>query len=170
MTYPPSWGKQLDYAFGFMRRANSQLDVARDQLERYQYSECISSSIESMELMLKAMFMLLTGDYPTTHEFPDDKVQELLEKVPKEMEYLNFPRIFTMFRFWVTKTKDGTSFYAIAKYGHKSFGIAADRLFKNDEASLALKHAEECAHAVSILENFIIKKRQVWKKPQKGLD
>lgn len=161
MTWPPSWGKEKDYILSLMRRGNSQLYTAEDQLAKYEYAECISSCIESMELMLKAAFLLLTGDYPTTHEFRDKDVQNFLSKVPKEVEYLNFPSIFTMFKFWTTKTKDGTSFYTIAKYGHKSFGVGADRLFRTDDANYALKQAKECARAVSILKDHIERKQKV---------
>jgi hypothetical protein len=60
-----------------------------------------------------------------------EKFMKVLEKVSKELEYIDFPRLF-LSKFW-----------------------NPEKLFKNDKAELALKHVEGCKSVASRLESYI---------------
>jgi len=140
--------KSIEMAESFLRRAKNKLEEAKSHLNSFNYPESISASMECIELSIKAIFLLLQEEYPKRHEFKDEEFMKILEKVPKELEYLNFPRLFLISKFWL-------NLYTVAKYGQENFGIGPEKLFKKDEAELALKHAEECKHAASMLESHV---------------
>lgn len=140
--------KSIGMAESFLKRAWNKLEEAKNHLKLSHYPESISASIECIELSMKAIFLFLQEKYPRRHEFKDEEFMKVLEKVPKELKYLNFPRLFLLSKFWL-------SLYTVAKYGQERFGIGPEKLFKEDEANLALKHAEECRSAASILESYV---------------
>jgi hypothetical protein len=49
---------------GFIERAGSRLQDARNALESFRHDVSISNSIESIELSAKATFLLLGAPYP----------------------------------------------------------------------------------------------------------
>lgn len=131
-------------AESFLRRAYNKLDEARDHLSKFNYPESISASQECIELSIKSIFLLLQKQYPKTHEFSDDEFAKLLERIPKGVEWRNFPRLFLISKFW-------SSFYTVAKYGYEKFAVGPEKLFKDDEAKLAIKHADDCYYAADHL-------------------
>ncbi|MGC1121171.1 MAG: hypothetical protein WBA22_08755 [Candidatus Methanofastidiosia archaeon] len=92
--------------------------------------------------------MVLQEEYPRKHEFKEEEFEAILKKIPDNVEYLNFPKLYLYSKFWM-------SFYTMAKYGLEILGIGADKLFGKEEAELALKHAEKCESAARLLKSQI---------------
>jgi HEPN domain-containing protein len=136
--------KSLSMAESFLKRARKKLGEAEEHLKQMNYPESVSSSQECIELSIKAMFLLLMAEYPKRHTFRDEEFEKLFEKVPEELRYLDFPRLFLYSKFW-------GGFYEAAKYGDERLGVGPERLFRKEEAELALKHAGECRLAADIL-------------------
>lgn len=143
---------KIEQAQSYLRRANNKLDEARNQSkEKFNYAESVSSSQECIELSLKAVFLFLGEDFPKTHEFKEQDFIKLLSKIPEELKFYNFPRLYLLSKFW-------SSFYTVSKYGLEKLEIGADELFKDKEANLALNHAEECYSASNaLLQNKLMK-------------
>jgi len=106
-----------------------------------------------MEFGIKAIFLFLQEEYPRTHEFKDEDFLKILEKIPEELKFRNFPRLLLIVRFW-------SNLYLIAKYGNEKLGIGPEKLFTKDEAELALKHADECHYAASLIRDWAFRKRR----------
>ena len=83
---------------------------------------------------MKAMFLLLRAEYPRRHWFKDEEFEVLLDKVPEKLQHLDFPRLFLYSKFW-------SGFYETAKYGDEKLGVGPEKLFRREEAELALRHA-----------------------------
>ena len=79
-----------------------------------------------------------------------EKTKELLSKeFPKHFAYKDeLPRLIFLTYFW-------HRFYAIAKYGIDELNIPPDKLFKREEAELAVNHAKNC---VDVAHNLFIHK------------
>lgn len=135
-------------ADSFARRASHKEEEAQANLKMSNIPESISASQECIELSIKAIFLLLTDKYPKKHEFEEDEYVHLLKKVPKQIQFLNFGRLFILSKFW-------SNFYTVAKYGNEKFGIGPEKLFNKEEAELALKHAKECQGALRVLRGAI---------------
>lgn len=130
------------YAEDLLKRAFSKESEAYDHLKKnYNYPMSISSSQECIELSIKSLFQLLTGEHPKKHEFKDEEFMKVLEKIPKDFEHYKFPRLYLLSKFW-------SGFYTIAKYGIEKLKVGPEKLFEMDEAELALKHASQCYNAV----------------------
>ncbi len=99
------------------------------------YDISISASQECIEFSVKAIFLMLTGDFQKAHEIKDDEFQKVLSSVPKGLEHVDFARVWLLNKFWGT-------FYLLAKYGNENLMVSAEKLFKQDEAELAYKHAD----------------------------
>jgi HEPN domain-containing protein len=140
--------KTIEMAESYLRRAWNKLDEAEEHLKKYHYSESISASQECIELSIKAVFLLLQEEYIKKHEFKEEEFEALLKKVPEKLKYLEFPKLFLYSKFW-------SSFYTVAKYGLEKIGVGADKLFGEEEAKLALKHANKCRYAASQLKSYI---------------
>jgi HEPN domain-containing protein len=134
-------------AQGFLDRARNKLDEAKKHLEIWHHAESISASQECIELSIKATFLLLQGDYPKTHEFTEEQFEQLLVRVPEQLEYHDFPRLYLLHRFW-------SGFYTVAKYGYEKLGVPAKDLFKKDEADLAINHADKWYYAATALRDW----------------
>lgn len=120
---------------GFLDRASNKLSDSRVLLEgRVRYAEAVSAAQESMELSAKAVFLLLSPSHPRTHEFSEESFLAVIDGVPAELRYHNFPRLFVLNRFW-------SIFYTTAKYGLEAIGTPAKDLFQRPEAELAVAHA-----------------------------
>jgi HEPN domain-containing protein len=146
--------KSLHMAESFLSRASHKIDEAEEHLKWMRYPESISSSQECIELSIKAMFLLLTADYPKRHIFKDEEFEALFEKVPKELSYLEFPRLFLCSKFW-------SSLYEVAKYGDERLGVGPEKLFGKEEAELALTHAKKCWSATQTLLSYVKRKAKV---------
>jgi HEPN domain-containing protein len=140
--------KSINIAESFLRRAFKKQREAEEHLKQLNYPESISSSQECIELSIKAMFLLLTAEYPKRHAFRDEEFEALFEKVPEELRYLDFPRLFLYSKFW-------GAFYEAAKYGDERLGVGPEKLFRKEEAELALMHAGECRQAAERLFSYV---------------
>ena len=136
--------KSLDMAESFLRRAENKKNEARQELECWHHAESISSSQECIELSMKAIFLLLTDSYPKRHNFKEEEFELLLDRIPEDLRYHNFPRLYLLHRLW-------SGFYTVAKYGYDKIGTGPEKLFHKDEAELALKHAGDCRFAAGAL-------------------
>ncbi len=132
--------KSVDMAESFLKRAWNKLEEAKRELNSWHYAESISASQECIELSIKATFLLLTESYPKRHEFKDEEFELLLDKIPEDLKYYNFPRLYLFHKLW-------SGFYTVAKYGYDKFGTGPEKLFQKDEAELAIKHADDCKRA-----------------------
>ena len=140
--------KSVDMAESFLKRAWNKKDEAKRELERRHYAESISASQECIELSMKTVFLLLTESYPKRHEFKDEEFEPLLNKIPEDLQYFNFPRLYLLHKLW-------SGFYTVAKYGYDKFGTGPEKLFQREEAELAIRHAENCKRAADNLINRI---------------
>ena len=82
--------RSVKMANSFLQRAWHKLDEAKMHLKTLHYPESISASQEVIELSIKAVFLLLTGEYPRKHEFKEEEFESILSKVPEELKYLDF--------------------------------------------------------------------------------
>ncbi len=136
----------LSMAESFLRKAGIRLETALRNVQ-YHHPECVSDSQEIIELSVKAALLCTAGDYPAEHRFTDKEAKKLLDNIPEKLRYLEFHRLFLLSKFWA-------QFYTLAKYGNEELGIGPEKLFKSQEAALAVKHAEECYYAASQLVNY----------------
>ena len=139
-------------AGSFLNRVSNKLNESKEHFKSYHYSESISASQECIELSIKAIFLLLKGEYPWGHKFNEKEFKKILKKIPEELKYLDFPKLYLYSKFW-------ESFYTVAKYGFEKLGVGADKLFEKEEADLALKHAEKCKNTANQLKIHIHKRR-----------
>ena len=140
--------KQIDMAISFLSRAGNKLEEAKTSQKAMHNPESISSSTECIEMSLKAIFLLVTETYPKGHEFSEAEFEVALAKMPEQLEFMNFGRLYLLHKLWST-------FDSVAKYGFDTFGVGPEKVFQKDEAALAIKHAEECRHAGDALLNWV---------------
>jgi len=137
--------ENLERAQSFLTRARNKLEEARRQLEHLNYAESVSAAQESAEFSVKAMFLACGAPFPKSHEVKELRFAELLKRIPDEVaQVYNLPRVFLLARFWA-------EFYLVAKYGYEEMNVGPDKLFKSEEAKLAVDHARECYDASSFL-------------------
>ena len=134
-------------ANSFLKRAWNKLDEAKAHLKNFHHPESISASQEVIELSIKAVFLLLTGEHPKKYEFKEEEFEAILNKVPENLKHLDFPKLYLYHRFWL-------NFYTTAKYGLERIGVGPEKLFEKEEAELALRHADKCKSAASQLANY----------------
>ena len=145
---------------GWKRKADNNLDMAKNQLHVAHYSESIQASQLCIELSVKAVLSLLEINFPASHEWkPESKsfdqiaaqIQErkLIEKLMPYNYIVRLPRLLFLLNFWA-------QFYLTAKYGYeKGYLASAQDLFViPEDAQLAIKHAEECYYAANYLINL----------------
>lgn len=143
----------IDLAHSFFRRVRIKRDEAFDHLEKGNHPECILASQECMEFSLKAIFYYFSIVPKKQHEFSDEEFNKLLKKIPQDLEYLNFSRLLLISQFW-------GRLYLTAKYGKEMLGIGSEKIFTEKEAKLALSHAEECLHVVTVIRTLIFHDRR----------
>lgn len=131
---------KLELAGSYLQRAWNKLEEARNFLKKFNYAESVSAAQECIEFSMKSVFLIFEENFSKSHELKAEEFIKILKKIPKELEFYNFPRLYLFSKFW-------SNFYIAAKYGFENFEIGADKLFKEDEANLALKHADECYYA-----------------------
>lgn len=135
-------------ADSWLKRAKNKLDDGKQSLEKWQYSEAISSFQECIELSLKAVSLLLLDKYSKDHKFDEKEFREVLNEIPYALENLEFHKLYLYSRFW-------SNFYTTAKYGLENLGKGAEKLFGKEESELAQKHADKCYFASKQLENYL---------------
>lgn len=135
-------------AVSWLKRANNKLNEGKQSLNNWRHAEAISSFQECIELSLKAISLLLLDKYSKDHKFDEKEFKQVLNQIPEELEYLDFHKLYLYSRFW-------GNFYTVAKYGLENFGIGAEKLFEEEEAKLAQKHADKCYFASNQLENYL---------------
>jgi HEPN domain-containing protein len=128
----------------YVNRARVKLEEARRQMQSIQYDTCISASQECIELSVKGIFLMLLGDYQPQHEARESEFKRMLSSTPDGIGHIDFARIWMVNKFWAT-------FYTTAKYGNKQLGVSAARLFRKEDAELALKHADDVYTAASTI-------------------
>jgi HEPN domain-containing protein len=133
---------EFGQAESWLSRANHKLEEAGVQLkQRYNYSESVSASQECIELSIKAIFSIVEINFTKEHEIKEDEFKNLFDKIPQDLKNIyNYPRIYLLSKFW-------SYFYITAKYGVEKLKIGSDKVFKEEEADLALKHVRECYNA-----------------------
>lgn len=140
-------------------KASAHLRTAEEHLKsRVHYSEAVEAAQECVELSVKSILSLLGVAFSPSHEWKPDKEQfakiakqiqerHLLDKLEgQSLSYVvNLPRLLMLMNFW-------GQFYLISKYGFETGDLAsAKKLFKQEEAELAVQHAGECLRAASKL-------------------
>jgi HEPN domain-containing protein len=133
---------EFGQAESWLRRASHKLEEAEVQLnQKYNYSESVSASQECIELSIKAIFSIAGVEFTKEHKIKEEEFKNLLDKIPQNLNNIyNYPRIYLLSEFW-------SNFYITAKYGLEKLKIGSDKIFKKEEADLALKHARECYNA-----------------------
>jgi HEPN domain-containing protein len=107
----------------------------------------VSASQECIELSIKAIFSIVKVEFTKEHKIKEDEFKNLLDKIPQDLKNIyNYPRIYLLSEFW-------SYFYITAKYGFEKLKIGSDKVFKEEDADLALKHARECYDASSTFYN-----------------
>lgn len=133
-----------ELAESYHKRGDNMKWQAESLLKSFKYAESVSSSIESIELNVKAIFLYLGLEYPKSHEFTDEQLLAVLKKVPEKLKHYDFVRLLLLTKFW-------SQFYTMAKYGSEKAKVGADKLFKRQEAELAYEHAKECSSFASLV-------------------
>lgn len=143
---------------GWKDKAQKQLRIADECLKRHEYSESVQASQESIELSIKTILSLLAIEFPTSHEWKSEGKQfeniaiqikegKTVERLKEASLYnVRLPRLLFIFNFW-------GQFNTVAKYGYEKGDLASarDLFIFDDEAKLALKHANECDVALTTL-------------------
>jgi HEPN domain-containing protein len=136
-------------------KAFNHLQTAREHSKSYRHSEAVQAAQECIELSVKS---LLGVEYPLAHHWPAEKKpfegiaqqfsqRQLLERLAGQHLSHNvpLPRLLLLMNFW-------EQFYLTAKYGFEVEQLAsAQDLFRLEEATLAVRHAEECHGAATTL-------------------
>jgi HEPN domain-containing protein len=140
---------------GWVEKASTHLRTAREHVaSSVYYSDAVQESQVCVELSVKAILAYLDVDFPKTHGWDKEKLGKIADQVQKRCLldrlaerhlYIQLPRLLFLANFW-------DQFYLQAKYGMEAGYLAsAQELFSRDEAELAVKHANECHHAATIL-------------------
>lgn len=143
---------------GRIAKASYQLQAAREHLKSSRYSEAIEAAQESIELSVKSILSLLDIGYSRSHNWAPNKKEftniaeqiqkrQLLDKLANQYldQAIRLPRLLFLMNFWA-------QFYVTAKYGFEAEDLASVRdLFEKEEAELAVRHADECCRAASVL-------------------
>jgi len=136
--------KKSDFgqAESWLNRADHKVKEAEVQLnQKYNYSVSVSASQECIELSIKAVFSIAGVEFTKEHKIKEEEFKNLLDRIPQNLNNIyNYPRIYLLSEFW-------SYFYITAKYGLEKLKIGSDKIFKKEEADLALKHARECYNA-----------------------
>jgi len=150
----------LEYAENLIRKAEDLVSISEKALAGVLYSNVIANCQEAIELSAKAIFKIMGLDFPKEHQLLFEKEgKEEIKEVTKKLLSMEFPKYFIykdelprvifLSYFW-------HRFYTIAKYGISELNLPPDRLFKKEEAELALNHAKLC---VRIAENLLYAKK-----------
>lgn len=140
-------------AEGWIDKASTHLQIAKKHLEsRVHYSDAVQASQVCVELSVKAILAFLGVEFPKSHGWDRDKLgriaeqihkRRLLEKLAERYLHIHLPRLLFLANFW-------DQFYLQAKYGLEAGYLAsAQDLFAQDEAAIAVKHANECYNAAT---------------------
>lgn len=155
--------KHLEYAKNLIDKAKKLISESEKELEGYfpSYSNIIANCQAAIELSGKAMFKIMGLDFPREHQllFERRKKGEEVMKITKGLLFKDFPKNFVykdelprlifLTYFW-------HRFYTIAKYGIDELNVPPDKLFKREDAELAVKHAKFC---VTVADNLLIHKK-----------
>jgi HEPN domain-containing protein len=140
--------RNIRLAYSWLERSGNKLSEGKALLKKFKYPEAISSFQECIELSLKSLSLLLTDRYSKEHKFDEKEFEEILTKIPESLENLEFYKLYLYSKFW-------SNFYIVAKYGLEKFGIGPEKLFGENEANLAEKHAEKCYFTSLQLKNYL---------------
>ncbi|OYT57297.1 MAG: hypothetical protein B6U76_01375 [Desulfurococcales archaeon ex4484_217_2] len=152
----------LEYAKNLIDKAENFLSKSEEELKRAlpSCSNIIANCQTTIELSAKAVFKIMGLEFPKEHQllFERGEKGEKVKKAAKELLSKEFPKYFAyreelprlifLTYFW-------HRFYTIAKYGIDELNIPPDKLFKKEDAELAIKHARVC---INIANNLLINK------------
>jgi HEPN domain-containing protein len=151
-------------------KAENALNRAEEEINRGNYSDSVSSSLDCIEFSIKSIFLFYGFKFPKIHKVELEieekeilkkeksnsfrivleKLETILtqEKFPPHIKKENIIKCFFYFKFW-------GEFYTLAKYGSLRLGVGGEKLFGKKEAELALSHAKECKlHAYWIKDHM----------------
>lgn len=124
----------------FLSTAKSKLDDAKTLFGKRKWVAAAQTCQETIELSLKATSVLALGRYYERHYFTEDEIGEVLGVLPDLYEPVgcnHFARLFLLSDLWFKIRKLGT-------YGYRQSWAPTEKYLKEDEAKLALDHADEC--------------------------
>lgn len=147
-------------AESWLDQAGTHLSSARERVKsHYTVPEAVQAAQTCIELSVKATLIILAIDFPKAHGWDEKQMQTIADQVRKRrlMEKLTelnlswnvpLPRLLFLMNFW-------GEFYLMAKYGMEAGALATPKdLFRNDEAEMAIRHADECMRAASQLRHL----------------
>ncbi|HID30625.1 MAG TPA: HEPN domain-containing protein [Desulfobacterales bacterium] len=129
---------------GYLETARNSKKDAKQHLKELRFSDSVRASRMCIELSVKSMYILLEVEFKRDHRLDEAEYKQLMEKIPQNLSYVNFPRVFLFANFWA-------EFYTKAKYGLETLQVPPTKLFEKQEAELALEHAKECYYAADQL-------------------
>jgi len=141
------------FSDSYCGRASAKLDEAKRQLRHLHFDTSVSASQESVEFSVESIFLMFRSDHEPQREMSEEELRGICSSIPPAIGYVNLPRILLLRRFW-------RHFRRLAMYGDEKLRVGADRLFTQDEANLALKHAEEAYGAARTLRDWILTQKK----------
>ena len=158
----------LDYARNLINKAKNLFSKSEEELKGLfpSYSNIIANCQTAIELSAKAIFKIMNLDFPKDHQllFERGKKGEEVKRVTKELLLKEFPKYFVykeelprlifLTYFW-------HRFYTIAKYGLAELNVPPDKLFRKEDAELAINHAKRC---VNVADNLLMCKENEEKR------
>lgn len=141
--------RRTEMVQGYLDTARNSKEDAKRHLETGYFSDSVRASQTRIELSAKSMYVLLEVKFTPDHKLVEVEYGQLMKKIPKDLGYVNFPRVLLFANFWA-------EFYTKAKYGLEILQVPPTKLFEKQEAELALKHAEECYYAANQLRTKVV--------------
>lgn len=149
-----------DVAMGMINRSRSELQIAQEAIKKESPSpaRAISTAQSVVELSTKAVFILSGISFPESHELlrltsgqdPPQNAKNIIYKAnagdfPEEFEYTGeIARILFLTDLW-------NQFYQPSKYPEQELKITPEDLFKEAEAELVIRHANDCLELADAL-------------------
>lgn len=144
--------EHIEYAREQLRNARQLWDKAADEVltAGNSHTNTIIDCQQSIEISVKAMFHAVGEDPPKNHDISFQNAYALLHAdFPEHFSQAqSIPRAVFLTQFW-------NEFYTIAKYGNEDNLIPANQLFDEDEAKLAVDHAQFCVTTAGALLNSV---------------
>jgi HEPN domain-containing protein len=141
--------RRVEMVQGYLETARNSREDAEQHLKAWRFSDSVRASQTCIELSVKSMYILLNVKFTPNHKLVETEYGQLVNKIPEDLSYLNFPRLLLFANFWA-------EFYTKAKYGLEILQVPPTKLFEKQEAELAMKHAQECYYAADQLRTRVV--------------
>jgi HEPN domain-containing protein len=137
---------------GWVNTATTELNAARGYLNRYEPVAAVMAAQVCVELSVKAVLVMLDIPFKKVHGWTEEQVGEMAKvingrRLPERLKehhlagVVRLPRLLHRAGFW-------SEFYLRAKYGFETGHLApAQELFEQEDAELAVRHANEVHRA-----------------------